>query len=152
MMCIKVFEGVYLYYNQIEFFPFNNSKKSMLWQIWIFCGVMKNWMRKGGLFFILFNFFILEFSKYGTSLTIFTLKYKYLSGTFFPFQNYSTKYSSHRSAASSANNILHASLRPSEFFKSSCFTTKASLERRLKKSSRVTIISRSAASVSSHLT
>ena len=50
----------------------------MLWQIWIFCGVMKNWMRKGGLFFILFNFFILEFSKYGTSLTIFTLKYKYL--------------------------------------------------------------------------
>ena len=45
---------------------------------------------------------------------------KFLPESFFNFQNFSPKYSSHLSTASSSNKILHASLRPGEFFKSSC--------------------------------
>ena len=48
-------------------------------------------------------------------------------------------------------NLKKTKISFEDFFKSSCCTTKASLDRRLKKSSSVTIISRSAASVNSHL-
>ena len=65
---------------------------------------------------------------------------------------YSPKYSSQRSGAFSPNNISQLSLSPYDFFRSSCRVTKASLERRRKKSSKVTIISCRAACVNSQRT